>query len=125
MLSLLCIQGITCVDLSPSNPKVTVTGGVDKDVIVFNHEDNQVWRGIPHSQQLQAPSFAIPGRFATDGLADDFAGDGKAQRPRQKSYGGEISPLTSHGQAFTYIALLPLRPRLFASKSRLTSAICR
>ena len=58
MTLLLWIQGVTCVDLSPSNPKVTVTGGVDKDVIVFNHEDNQVWRETPlslHGQLVVPP----------------------------------------------------------------------
>uniref|UniRef100_A0A7S2STX6 Pre-mRNA-processing factor 19 n=1 Tax=Rhizochromulina marina TaxID=1034831 RepID=A0A7S2STX6_9STRA len=51
-------QGVTCVALHPTLPAVTVSGGVDKDVIIYDHDQSQIVASLSgHSKKVTSVEF--------------------------------------------------------------------
>lgn len=51
-------QGISCVDMHPADKTITLTGGLDKSAIVFNHTTNKVVAELKgHSKKLTSVKF--------------------------------------------------------------------
>jgi pre-mRNA-processing factor 19 len=104
--------GITALDLSPSDPNLLLTGGVDGSVILFNHKHSKIAETLKaHKSKVSAVRFhpnadrAVAFSASADGTAVVWRADtGKfAAAHTVREHKGAITDLTVHPSGAYFI----------------------
>jgi len=96
-------QGVTCVDLHPTLPAVTASGGVDKDVLIYDHNQSQILASLSgHSKKVTSVKFHPDASKVISASADKsakiwVASDAMAFEEKASfGHDGEVTGLSIH-----------------------------